>query len=110
MRGVLAFLLLLSSLPAAAQVPTGDAVAGAMLAERWCTGCHAVGRTGTPGQSGAVGTDGAPTLQSIADRPSTTAMSLTVFLRTPHARMPDLSLTRDESDDLIAYILGLRRR
>jgi hypothetical protein len=36
--------------------------------------------------------------------------SLTVFLRTPHDRMPDLSLTREETDDLIAYILSLKRR
>jgi mono/diheme cytochrome c family protein len=90
--------------PAAAQVPVGDAVSGAMIAERWCTGCHAVG------PAGARATDGAPTLQSIADRTSTTTLSLQVFLRTPHARMPDLSLTREETDDLIAYILGLRRR
>jgi hypothetical protein len=31
-------------------------------------------------------------------------------LQTPHARMPDLHLTRDEVDDLIAYILSLRRK
>ncbi len=110
MRAPLVALLLLASLPVlasspgAAQVPTGDAVSGAMIAERWCTACHAVGRSGTPA------TDGAPTLQSVADRPSTTVMSLSVFLRTPHARMPDLSLTREETDDLVTYILGLRRR
>lgn len=91
-------------LPARAQVPVGDAVNGAAIAERWCTSCHAVGPA-----SGRA-TDGAPTLQSVADRASTTVMSLQVFLRTPHARMPDLSLTREETDDLIAYILGLRRR
>lgn len=94
--------------PAGAQVATGvavgDAANGAVIAERWCTGCHAVGPA-----SGRA-TDGAPTLQSVADRASTTVMSLQVFLRTPHARMPDLSLTREETDDLIAYIVGLRRR
>lgn len=89
---------------AVAQVPVGDAVNGALIAERWCAGCHAVGPA-----SGRA-TDGAPTLQSVADRASTTATSLQVFLRTPHSRMPDLSLTREETDDLIAYILGLRRR
>jgi cytochrome c len=89
---------------ALAQVPTGDPVAGAAIAERWCTSCHAVG----PGAARA--TDGASTLQSVADRPSTTVTSLTVFLHTPHDRMPDLSLTRDETQDLIAYILSLRQR
>jgi|YNPMSStandDraft_1061717.scaffolds.fasta_scaffold00039_38 mono/diheme cytochrome c family protein len=92
------------SLAANAQVPTGDVASGAAIAERWCTSCHAVG----PGAGRA--TDGAPTLQSVADRASTTVTSLTVFLRTPHDRMPDLSLTREETEDLIAYILSLRRR
>lgn len=104
MRTVLMAGLLLLSLPAAAQDPIGDAVAGGIIAQRWCTGCHAVGPR--PGQT----SDGAPSLQSVADRASTTAMSLRVFLRTPHARMPDLSLTREETDDLIAYVLSLKGR
>jgi hypothetical protein len=41
---------------------------------------------------------------------STTPLGLRVFLQTPHGRMPDLHLTRDEVDNLIAYILSLRRR
>jgi len=91
-------------LGAHAQVPAGDPAAGAAIAARWCTSCHAVG------PAAGRATDGAPTLQSVADRPSTTVTSLTVFLRTPHDRMPDLSLTREETDDLIAYIMSLRRR
>ena len=89
---------------AVAQVPTGDPIAGAAIAERWCTSCHAVG------PAGVRATDGAPTLHSVANRASTTVTSLTVFLRTPHDRMPDLSLTREETQDLIAYILSLRQR
>ncbi|WP_144186703.1 c-type cytochrome [Elioraea rosea] len=104
MRWMILALTLGLALPAAAQDPLGDPVSGARIAERWCTGCHAVGPTRGPA------TDGAPTLRSIAEMPSTTAMSLNVFLRTPHGRMPDLSLTRDETDDLVAYILGLRSR
>jgi mono/diheme cytochrome c family protein len=104
MRGLVIAGLVCLSLPAGAQVPVGDAVNGAIIAERWCSGCHAVGPA-----SGRA-TDGAPSLQSVADRASTTATSLQVFLRTPHARMPDLSLTREETDDLIAYVLNLRRR
>jgi hypothetical protein len=34
--------------------------------------------------------------------------SLRAFLQTPHARMPDLHLTREEVDDLASYILSLR--
>ncbi len=37
-------------------------------------------------------------------------MSLRVFLQSPHARMPDLHLSRDEIADVSAYILSLRSR
>ena len=40
---------------------------------------------------------------------STTSMSLRVFLQTPHPSMPDYRLTREELDDVVAYILTLRR-
>ncbi|HME21745.1 MAG TPA: hypothetical protein VKI44_10430, partial [Acetobacteraceae bacterium] len=67
--------------------------------------CHLV--TASPG--GAV-SNGAPTFAAIADMKSTTVLSLRAFLQTPHARMPDLNLSRDEIDDLAGYILSLRRR
>jgi hypothetical protein len=50
------------------------------------------------------------TFVGIASMSSTTPLSLRAFLLTPHARMPDLHLSRDEMDDLAAYILGLRRK
>lgn len=104
-RPILATLLLgLSALGAHAQT-AGDQAAGANLARTWCANCHVVGRG--PGPSPATG-DVAPTFASIAAMPSTTALSLRAFLQTPHQRMPDFSLSRNETDDLIAYILSLR--
>jgi mono/diheme cytochrome c family protein len=40
---------------------------------------------------------------------STTFMGLRAFLQTPHDRMPDLHLTRNEIDDVAAYILSLKK-
>ena len=37
-------------------------------------------------------------------------MSLRAFLMTSHPPMPDLHLTRDEIDDVSAYILSLKQR
>jgi mono/diheme cytochrome c family protein len=82
----------------------GDAAVGRQLAERWCSSCHVVGPTTVRGTS-----NGAPTFTAIARMKSTTALSLRVFLVTPHARMPDLHLTRNEIDNIGAYILSLRR-
>jgi mono/diheme cytochrome c family protein len=80
-----------------------DAAAGGKLAENWCSSCHVVGPTQARGTS-----TGAPSFAAVADMSSTTAMSLRVFLATPHWRMPDLHLTRDQIDDVAAYILSLR--
>jgi hypothetical protein len=50
---------------------------------------------------------GAPTFFEVVADPSITALSLRAFLQTPHATMPDLILTQDETDDIISYILTL---
>ena len=83
----------------------GDAAAGRQLADAWCGSCHVAGPTAARGVS-----NGVPTFAGIARRKSTTAMSLRVFLQSPHARMPDLHLSRDEIADVSAYILSLRSR
>jgi mono/diheme cytochrome c family protein len=82
----------------------GDPAAGHALAQRWCDNCHVVG----PEQQRGTST-GAPPFAAIANMKSTTAMGLRVFLQTPHGRMPDLHLTRDEIGDVSAYILSLKR-
>ncbi len=83
----------------------GDPGSGRRIAQTWCANCHRVGPSG-PGAT----TDVAPAFAVIASMPSTTALSLRVFLQTPHANMPDYRLSRDQLDDVIAYILSLQRR
>jgi mono/diheme cytochrome c family protein len=83
----------------------GDIAAGQKLAETWCSSCHVVGPAPDRGTS-----NGAPTFSAIAQMPSTTPLSLRAFLQTPHAQMPDLHLSRDEIDDVGAYILSLRHK
>lgn len=83
----------------------GDVEDGRQIAARWCGGCHVTGALRR-----APGSDAAPSFAAIAAMPSATEMSLRVFLQTPHQRMPDLHLSRQETDDLIAYILSHRAR
>ena len=94
---------LMATVPATAQDPLGSAVAGRELAGDVCADCHAIGR-------GDRGEDitGAPAFQDVADMPSATALSLRVFLRSPHLTMPNFALSNDQIDDLIAYIHSLR--
>jgi mono/diheme cytochrome c family protein len=93
--------ILLSAWPHRAHAE--DVAAGRRLAESWCSSCHLVG----PGSARGV-SNGAPTFVAIARQRSTTVLSLRVLLQTPHGQMPDLHLSRDEIDDLAAYILSLR--
>ena len=51
-----------------------------------------------------------PSVQSVADLPSTTGLSLSVFLHSDHKNMPNLILSRADSDDMIAYILSLKQQ
>lgn len=81
----------------------GDVSAGRHLAETWCASCHVVTAKADSGTS-----NGAPTFVAIGRMPSTTYLSMRAFLQTPHGRMPDLHLSRDEVDDLTAYLLSLR--
>jgi mono/diheme cytochrome c family protein len=95
-------LLLATASPVAAQM-AGDAGAGRRLSETWCTNCHIV----SSAQSQAAST-GAPSFRAIAAQKAVTPMALSAFLQTPHHRMPDLHLSREEIDDVSAYILSLR--
>ncbi len=96
-------LLLAVATPANAQPYPGDVEAGRVLALRTCSSCHVVAARQAP-----PATDAVPTFAAIARDPAVTETSLRVFLRTPHARMPDFILSRSETDDVISYILKLR--
>jgi cytochrome c len=100
MRRLLATALAALALPAAAQNPQR----GGALAERWCMGCHVVERVPP-----AVAANGVPSFVAIAARPSTTAASLNWFLSSPHAQMGDFSLSPEERQALVDYILSLRQ-
>ena len=89
--------------PASAVDQLGDPVSGEELARSVCIDCHAI----DPGSRGQDIT-GAPAFQDVADMSSATALSLRVFLLSPHMTMPNFALTDQQIDDLIAYIHSLR--
>ena len=99
MNRTIALLLVLLPFPAIAQGPGF----GATLAAHWCMGCHVVERA--PKNASA---DGIPSFPAIAARPATTAEHLNAYLSTGHTRMPDFSLSTQERQALVGYILSLR--
>jgi mono/diheme cytochrome c family protein len=84
----------------AADLP-GDPHAGEQFAREVCGVCHLVAEDAPDPSIG-------PSFYEVAEFPGTTEMSLRAFLQTPHATMPNLILTPQETDDVISYILTLK--
>ena len=77
---------------------------GRQVAIELCSSCHRVAAgQRLPGQNVA-------SFFAIANLPSTTALSLKVFLRSNHKGMPNLIVSESDSDKLIDYILSLKRQ
>jgi mono/diheme cytochrome c family protein len=91
--------------PLLAQTLDSSSIAsGRQVAVTICANCHEISPTNYPT------TVIAPKFDDIANMPSTTALSLKVFLRSSHNRMPNFILSSDDTDDVIAYILSLKRK
>jgi mono/diheme cytochrome c family protein len=80
----------------------GDPASGRDIADRWCAACHMV----APDQPQALAD--VPTFMQIASAVEDDFDVLEGFLIDPHPPMPDMSLTRQEIRDLIAYFATLR--
>lgn len=93
-------------------IPPGDIGAGRRVAASVCSICHVV----EPNQDlPPILHPPAPRFAAIANRPSTTADSLRKFLTTTHMDlktaqgMPSPQLTDQQTTDVIAYLMSLRR-
>jgi mono/diheme cytochrome c family protein len=89
--------------PVLAQPADGDPAAGRKLATTLCSSCHRVQPMTLSDRADP------PSFQSIADQPSITGISLNVFLHSNHKNMPDFIVSSSESNDLIAFILSLKK-
>ncbi|HXY57603.1 MAG TPA: cytochrome c [Methylocystis sp.] len=95
----LSLALLLLAPPALAR---GDVEHGAVIAKRWCKDCHVVSSDQTSAKVDA------PPFADVAQRLDDE--KLKAFLTDPHPRMPDMSLSRKEIEDLVSYIRSLAPR
>ena len=90
--------------PVLAQPVAGDPASGRQIATTLCGSCHRVLPMTLSDKADP------PSFQSIADLPSTTGLSLNVFLHSNHNNMPDFMVSTAASSDLIAYILSLKQK
>lgn len=88
------------------------AARGGKLAQLVCSVCHVVSQDD---KHVPMLREPGPSFVAIAARPSTTEATLRVFMETKHpdmgpsARMPNPRLVDYEIDELVAYILSLRK-
>jgi len=102
LRAVAATALALLSSPAGS-AELGDARRGRDYAEAVCAQCHAV----KPAEMVSPRLEATP-FSVFARVPGLNETALGVFLQTPHAEMPNLVVSGQDRDDLLAYIIGLR--
>lgn len=81
----------------------GDPEKGLEFAQEVCAECHGVRKGYEPSQEPF-----APTFEAIANSPGMSELALSVFLRTPHATMPNLVLSEAEIANVISYIVSLK--
>lgn len=94
--------LFLAAASGCASAASGQPEAGRHIALQWCSGCHLVSAS----QEEALAD--APPFAEIAKRSDQEIAALEAFLINPHPPMPDMSLTRQEILDLLAFIASLR--
>jgi mono/diheme cytochrome c family protein len=95
-------LLCASFLVPFAAVAAGDAESGRALAERWCASCHAIG----PAQT----TDAAPAFTTLGAQGRRDPARLRAWLADPHPPMPNPGLSRQQIEDVIAFMQSVGAR
>lgn len=83
----------------------GDVRYGLEYAKRNCSSCHGVLKDDVSSPS----PESVP-FSILAQSVGITRTSLRVFLQTSHSTMPNLIVKGEDADNLIAYILSLKKR
>ncbi len=92
-----------ASYPAFAQ-ESGDPAKGLIHAQQVCAQCHAI-RQGDKLSPHPL----APSFETIANTSGVTGMSIAASLHSTHENMPNFVLSRTDMNNVIAYILSLKR-
>ena len=88
------------AIQAAGAQTVGSQVRGQERADRLCGDCHVV----TPGREGSRSLG--PNLVEYVRDPAITEMALRSYLQTSHPVMPNVMLDRNDTDDIVAYLLA----
>jgi cytochrome c len=93
-------LILVISQADLAYAASGNAEAGRLLVLRSCSSCHAT-------EAAKTATDNAPPFAAVAKTNKDRPAWIRLWLMEPHPPMPNISLSRQQIDDVIAYLATL---
>lgn len=96
-------LLALLNLGGISQNALAGAQEGRELAQEWCQTCHVT-------EEEKPGVDVAPPWASIANDPTKTDGILRAWLAMPQGQMAHIALTRQQINDVMAYIHTLKKK
>ena len=105
------FLLVMLAVPSPAPAATdgpGNPGYGRQEAETLCGDCHRVSRDRAPKPPAMAEDSIAPDLTERVRDPAITELALRSYLRTSHPIMPNIRLTEEQTDDIVAYLLSLK--
>ncbi|UEM07870.1 cytochrome c (plasmid) [Skermanella rosea] len=97
---VVATVLAAFTIQAAGAQTVGSQVRGRERADQLCGDCHVV----APGREGSRSLG--PNLVEYVRDPAITEMALRSYLQTSHPVMPNVMLDRNDTDDIVAYLLA----
>jgi mono/diheme cytochrome c family protein len=83
-----------------AYAAAGNAEAGRQLVTRSCSSCHAI-------EASVTATDNAPPFSAVAKTNKERPAWIRGWLMSPHPPMPNISLSRQQIDDIVAYLSSL---
>ena len=95
--------LMLGTPAALAETQAAAAGRGKEIAERVCSGCHAINH-----EPGSVQKADVPSFRAIASRPLPSPESLQTYIMTPRHPMPAIPLELKEIRDVVSYIESLK--
>lgn len=78
----------------------GNAEAGRQLVMRSCSSCHAT-------EAAKTATDNAPPFSAVAKTNKENPAWIRGWLMNPHPPMPNISLSRQQIDSIVAYLSSL---
>ncbi len=83
----------------------GNSAAGRVFALATCSACHVVAQD----QKAPRDLTTAPDFQAIANSRGMTQVAMRTFLASPHPTMPNLRLSPQQSMDVTAFIVSLKK-